>query len=1292
MFTHLHNHTHFSILEWLPKPWDYVKKAVALWMKSVAITDSMNVYWCHEFYKKALDAWINPILWSEIYVEWSLDKNIKHKLILLAKSEIWYRNLIELITQINLEWNISLTELEQYSNELIALSWPMSGEIPFYILSWKSDAEIIDRIRQYQKIFWENNFYLELLEHRDIPKQELITKRLIELHEKYNIEVVACNNCYYINKEDKQTQDVIQALWTGHELENHDRFSLKNWDYSFLSTDEMTSIFWHIPSSLENTNKIASQVNINIQTWRILIPVYKLPKTDQEIYDKAQELEKNEAWLKKLSTDEWYLRYLCFKWMNFRFKTQFSDEEIFEFIKKIDIDPLEKSLQDSQVDELRVASKTYFSDKKSEFLLNLDDKTKERIDRLEYELFVVHKMGFDAYFLIVSDYIMWSKNNNIPVGPGRWSAAWALLAYLTWITDLDPLQFDLLFERFLNPARVSMPDIDTDFADTWRDKVIEYCREKYWSDHLAQICTFGTFAARAAVKDVWRVRWIPFSEMNELAKLIPEKPWTKLKSALEESIEFKKAYNEVEIYKEIIDDALKIEWNVRQIWVHACAVIIAPEKMTNFTALQNPPKDSKTIITQYSAYPLEDLWLLKMDFLWLRNLSIIKRTWKILKKNKNIDLDILSIDLDNQVVLDIFANWDTTWVFQFESDWMRMWLKNLKPTSFNDIIAMVALYRPGPMQFIENYINRKYWREPIEYVYEELALELEEKYWSETVNEERQKLFEDLWPFMDVTYWIAVYQEQLMRLVQSMAWFSLAEADMLRRWVWKKKKDVIEKLKIEFINKAKTFRWYKEETSKIIYEKMIMPAADYSFNKSHAACYALIAYQTAYLKAYYRTEFITSMMVSDEEDLDRISLEVSESLANGINILPPSISESLKHFTYIDDNNIRFGLKAIKWLWDWPIDKIIEIRNEWGKYSSLEEFVKLAWKDVINKKSVEALIKSWSLDHLWDRWILYHNIDEILRFARWNDNKKDSNQIWLFDAIDSEYEDKILLSNVDSFTYEEKLFFEKEVLWFMVSWHPLDSLKSYVDKRSSNTKFLKMPLEEIKILYEKEKTEELKKKFLSEIREKQIKVIWVITDLRKILTKTWKNMVFLTCEWFDVDFEVTIFDREFATLKDSLSIWKIIIVEGNISIDLDYNRKWIASRKSTLISLTKVREQARDLWLFDKSKRSIKIINSSKAIEENVEVNETKNIIENEENTEESEVNLDNQSSINENEYIITIPEKARKLDLQELKTFLENLDYGIIKVYINLKWKKIDTKISVKKSEEIFFWEKSKW
>lgn len=1317
-FVHLHNHSHYSILEGLPKPAEYVKKAKELWMKAVALTDSWNLHWCHELYKACKSEWITPILWTEIFVESSLDEKLNHKLVLLAKNLEWFRNIIDLTSKASLEnpWKtpkITFDDLKEKSANIVCLSWPISWEIPFYILSGKTDEQIISRIKEYQDIFWIDNYFLELLYHDDIPKQKVVTDKLIELHKKYNLNVVATNNSYYIEKEDKNTQDVIQALWTWHEIENPDRKTLINWDYSFFSEEEMQMLFGFIPEALENTSRIAEMVNINIETGGILIPTFELPEEHQKIYEKALHLEKdeysnkNKIWIKKLDSSEWYLRYLSFKWLNWRFDYKLSENEIFELIKKLDKPSLDKKLQETSPEELKELSLIYYTDKKKEFLNTLNQDKQDYIERLEYELVVIHEMWFDAYFLIVADYINWAREHDIPVWPGRWSAAGSVMAYLSGITDLDPLKYDLLFERFLNPARVSMPDIDTDFADNERDRVVDYCREKYWADHVAQICTFGTFAARAAVKDVWRVMWIPFQEMNELVKLIPEKPWTKLAWALEDSLEFKEAYDTNEKYKQIIDNALKIEWNVRQLWVHACAVIIAPEPMTNFTALQHPPKDENAIVTQYSAYPLEDCGLLKMDFLWLRNLTIIKRANKIVKNNKEIDIDILNINMDEQKAFKIFADWDTTWVFQFESDWMRKYLRDLSPNDFEDLIAMVSLYRPGPLAYIPTYIERKYGREEIKYLTDDLKEILEkQKYNDEEINEEKRKLEEDLKKILDVSYWIAVYQEQLMFIVQYMAWFSLWEADLLRRWVWKKKLDVIEALKKEFITKSASYKWYKPETSRYIYEEMIQPAANYSFNKSHAACYAFIAYQTAYLKAYYPTEFLCSVMISDEENMERIVMEVAECEWKGISVLPPSVNESMKHFTYIDDKNIRFGLKAIKWIWDAPIDKIIEAREatDEKEFTNLEDFIDKCWKEVINKKSLEALILSWAMDVFWERKQMFESIPEMIKFCRKDEKKKASSQIGLFDDSD-DFEETLELIETDSFSFEETLRGEKEMIGFSVSGHPLDGLQRYCSRRSNNIKKLKMSMEELLELdkkqnpekYEEKKEKETKdnKKIKKEPRKDEAcQAVWVIVDIRKIITKTWKNMMFLKCEWFDYDFEVVIFPKDVDNYKDKLEIDKIIIVNWNLGINFEYGRKSIQARDIKIATISMVHDQARDLWLLDNKKRFVNKALNELSEEEEKELEEEKNEEKFEEKLE-TEINKHKtikEKQIMNEEFIIKIPSSAKKENLVDLKSFLLKEETGFIKIFIDLKWQKIDTKISILSLANLKNWIQKKW
>ena len=1334
-FVHLHTHSHYSILEGLPKPKDLVKKAKSLGMNALALTDTGNLHGCHEFYKACRDEGINPILGSEVFVQSETDEKMHHKLVLLAKNRAWYTNLVHIASRASLDNPgqracVTIETLKEFSENLICLSGPISGEIPYYILSGKGEDEVVERIRLYQEIFGQGNYFLEILYHEDIPKQKLITDKLIELGQKYEIPLVVGQNVYYIEQDDKKTQDIIMALGTGHEIENPDRPTLIQGNYSFLSEEDMQEIFWYIPEAIENTQKIADMIDIHIDMWWVLIPKFELPSEMQEVFEKAEKYQDENPWKttkKKLSSDEWYLRYLSYVGLNWRYKEELSEEMIFDLVQKTDMPSLQKKLTETSPQELKDLAITYYGNKKKNTLESFSQDLQDKIERLEYELVVVHEMWFDAYFLIVADYIWWARQNDIPVGPGRWSAAGSLMAYLTGITDIDPLPYDLLFERFLNPARISMPDIDTDFADNERDRVVEYCRQKYGADHVAQICTFGTFAARAAVKDVGRVMGVSFAEMNELGKLIPEKPGTKLAGALEDAPEFKEAYDTNPKYKDIIDNALKIEGNVRQLWVHACAVIIAPEPMTNFTALAHPPKDTEAIVTQYSAYPLEDLGLLKMDFLGLRNLTIIKRAQEVIEFSKDTKVDILDVPMDDPEVYKIFAAADTTGIFQFESDGMRKYLKDLAPDSFEDLIAMVSLYRPGPLAYIPSYIDRKYWREEVKYLTDDLREILEKKKYSkEDILEEERKLEEDLWPILGKTYGIAVYQEQLMFIVQDMAGFSLWEADLLRRWVGKKIAAVIEKLKKEFITKSETYKWYKPETSQYIYEEMIQPAANYSFNKSHAACYAFIAYQTAYLKAHYRTEFLTSMMTSDEENMDRIVLEVGEAQSHGIEIMRPDINESRKHFTYIDDTHIRFGLKAIKGLGDWPIDAILDARKE-RPFEDLDDFIKRGGREILLKKSLEALIYAGAMDIFWDRSTLLANVDEIIRASKNEEKKKTSSQIGLFESGLGweEYDDSFRLEDAPHMTFEQTLFWEKEVLGYMVSGHPLDNLKLYCMRRSRGTQFLKTSLEELQILHDANP-----EKFKSDLQKGQLQAVGIIIDMRKIVTKTGKNMLFLYCEGFEYDFEVTVFDRDYAEYKDKVSVWKIVIVEGNLDINFEYRRKNIRSRKIITASLTQVREQARDMGLMDNVKR---LLLTAQKTEEEVSQEKTSHpnpllweergqISESEENLQplspskekgfrnegESRVDESFESELEEKidtnktekpeknpepeitKYIVEIPSGTKIEQIHKLKSFLESETSWKIQIYILLSGQEVDTKITLESLDNLKKWEEN--
>ncbi len=820
---------------------------------------------------------------------------------------------------------------------------------------------------------------------------------------------------------------------------------------------------------------------------------------------------------------EFELRYIAYQWLNYKFDLERDDQVILNLVKTTNKWKTDKKIQEITPEEIHSLTNETFTKYKKDFITKhqnycLYNDNKEYtlwgyIDRLEYELKVIKEMWFNTYFLIVSDFVTWAKKNQIVVGPGRGSGAWSILARLVNITDIDPMPFWLLFERFLNPARISMPDFDIDFEDTQRERVIEYVKDKYWQENVCAIWTFMQMATKAAFKDAARAIWVPFDKSNKFSSLIPDK--TSISEAInstEWNEELKSIYENDSNIKTAVDFWEQLEWNMRQLGVHACGVIIAPDKINTFTPTQYAKEDDHNVVSQYDWPTLENIWLLKMDFLWLRNLSIIKNCIKIIKKKHEKDgKELPSIfekffkdtsfnpPLNDSFTYEkVFKEWDTSWIFQFESTWMRRFLVKLEPDNINDLVAMNALYRPGPMEFIPNYIDRKHWTEKIKYMSDELKSILQSKYWAETVLSEEKKLVEDLWPIMDITYWIAVYQEQLMFLVQNMAWFSLAEADLLRRWVGKKKIEIIEKIKIEFTEKANKHRDYKPETSKHIYEKMIEPAASYSFNKSHSVCYAWIAYQTAYLKAHFPVEFYAALIRSVEEDTDEQSKYIYETQNHGIDVLAPDINESFNHVAAINWK-IRIWFLWIKWIWFDVWEFIQQERQKNGNYKSLEDFLKRC-DSIINKKSLEWLIKWWALDNFFDRNTLLHNITSLLERSKSSQNMN----MWLFGWDESTQ--KISFNRVFETSFEEKLMMEQDVFKCFVSWHLLDWLYPYIKKWS----------------------------FLSRLNvEKNIwpyKIVWYISNIQRAKKK-----------WYFIEIEDISGKREFF-FKDILDFKKFDIV------------------------------------------------------------------------------------------------------------------------------------------------------
>jgi len=764
--------------------------------------------------------------------------------------------------------------------------------------------------------------------------------------------------------------------------------------------------------------------------------------------------------------------------------------------------------------------------------------TPEMAERLQYELQIIKQVGFSGYFLIVADFVNEAKRRGITVGPGRGSAAGSLVSYSLGITGIDPLQHGLLFERFLNPERISMPDIDLDFADTRRDEVLEYVRDKYGRDRVVQICTFGTLAARAAVKDVGRAYGVPFLEMNSLAKLIPERPGTKLKDAVEMD-ELKAVYESNDTYRKIIDTALKLEGKARHVSIHACGVIITEQPATEYTAVQRAPKDEDIIITQYGAKPLESLGLLKMDFLGLTNLTVIQTTLEIIERLHGIKISLAELPLDDANTYKLLQRGDTTGVFQLESAGMRRYLKQLKPTEFGDITAMVSLYRPGPMEWIPQYIKRKHGQEKVAYQHD------------------------DLKPILEPTYGIGVYQEQVLQIAQVFAGYSLGEADILRRAIGKKIKKELDAQRDKFIAGA-VAKKYPKKLAEEIFDDVITPFAGYGFNKSHAAGYARIAYETAYLKALYPTEFMAALLSSDAQRTDRVMIEIEECRAMGIDVLPPDINESLRHFTAIpaakgskEAGSIRFGLTAIKGIGEASVQQIIDVRMQSGPFKSLEDFASRVPSKVLNKKTLEALAKSGALDSLGDR---RHIIDHYELVTNYSKAAGDAGQAQedLFGSLSGSLEaTKIEFPETPPATNQEKLKWEKETLGMYVSSHPLAGMRKYIGKKA-----------------------QLIANLTQKDVDKKITLAGIEEGVKKLVTKKGETMGILTLEDPTGKIEVMLFPRVYADAVELFDRPDTVLVIGG-TLDMRGGQLQLRADAIKKASLSTMIKSAKENGFFD---------------------------------------------------------------------------------------------------------------
>ncbi len=787
------------------------------------------------------------------------------------------------------------------------------------------------------------------------------------------------------------------------------------------------------------------------------------------------------------------------------------------------------------------------------------------VDRMQFELNVINTMGFAGYFLIVADFISEAKRRGITVGPGRGSAAGSIVSYLLDITTLDPVEHGLLFERFLNPDRISMPDIDMDFADTRRDEVLEYVREKYGADHVVQICTFGTLAARAAVKDVGRVYGVPFTEMNELVKLISDRPGTSLDEALTSS-ELKAVVDSSETYKKIIEVALKLEGKARHVSVHACGVIITPRPAVEYTALQRAPKDQDIVITQYGAKPLEALGLLKMDFLGLKNLTIIQTALLIIERLHNVKIDIARIPTDDKDTFALLSRGETTGVFQLESAGMRRYLKQLKPSAFDDITAMVSLYRPGPMEKIPDYIKRKHGQKEVSYIHP------------------------DMEPILEPTYGVGIYQEQILEMARVFAGFTLGEADLLRRAIGKKIKSELDAQREKFIQ-GTIDKGYGKKLGVALFDDVITPFANYGFNKSHGASYARIAYETAYLKAHYPSEFMAALLSSENGDTERISIEIAEAKMMGIRVLPPDINESLAHFTALPDGSIRFGLTAIKGVGESSVRQIIEIRDGTegqgqGRFAHLEDFAKRVPSKILNKKTLEAFAKAGALDSLGDRGTIVHQYERIIDYCK-SAGDIGASQTDLFGAMEADTDAaKIAFDPEPPATNTEKLMWEKETLGLYVSSHPLAGLSKYIAKKAR-----------------------LSDSFTKKDVNRKVTVAGIVESIKKMRTKKGETMAILTLEDPSGVMEVTLFPRTYAQFAEVLEKPDTLLVVGG-TLDFRGGQFQVRADAIKRAVLSVMAEKAKAEGFYDEEEAKNGIVRRREQTEDKVdEVDEEGNVV-----------------------------------------------------------------------------------
>ena len=1089
-FTHLHLHTGFSLLDGAGRINDLIKRAKELGQSSIAITDHGVMYGAIDFYEEAIENGIKPIIGCEIYVTRGsrfdrIREEEKYHLILLCENDIGYKNLIKIVSYGFIDGfyykpRVDYEILKKYSEGLICLSACLAGEVQKELVRNQYESAKL-RAKNYIDIFGINNFFLEIQNH-NLKDEIFIHPFLIQLSKDLGVKLVATNDVHYTLKEDSFAHDCLICMQTNSKLKDDDRMKYIG-EYHLKSEDEMLEAFKFYPEAVYNTEIIANRCNLHIEF-------------DESTYsDIVKTFEKNKQ--KKLIDETSY------EIINLVKKCKYHLPK-FDVPKGLtNIEYLKKLVEDG-------------------ISYRYKNLTKEIRDRIDYELNTIIEMGFVDYFLIVWDYINYAKQNNIPVGPGRGSGAGSVVAYILKITNIDPMKYGLIFERFLNPYRFSMPDIDTDFSKDGRDEVIKYVRKKYGDDHVAQIVTFSTLATRNAIKSIGRVMEVPFTKTDALTKLIPfnasiddvlYKDVDEFNSEYKLNIiNFRKQYKEDEQVKIILDTAQRIENVPSASSIHASGVLIAPSDVTEFIPLSRS-KD-EIITTEYTMTGLSHIGMLKMDFLGLRNLTVIKNCVEDIKKFLNIDLDLDSIPLNDKNIYEMISNGDTLGVFQLESDGMTNFMKKLKPNSIEDIIAGISLYRPGPMDYIPKYIEGKNNKEKIEYDCEELK------------------------EILSLTYGCIVYQEQVMQIVQKLAGYSFGRADVVRYAMAKKKEEILIKERQNFIYGNAELgidgclkRGINEKISNKIFDDM-MKFAKYAFNKPHAASYAILGYQTAYLKYYYKIYFYASICNSVLDKRDELKRYVSSMMSEGIKILPPDINKSNAIFT-VEDDSIRMGFAGLKGIGDNVGYDILNEKNEFGDFINFTNAIKRISKRNVNKKSIESLILCGAFDcfigNRKQKMLAFHDVV--------NGNKEElGNTIFNLLEVDEvkKNDDEELFEtykDIKEYPYDEKLFLEKEICGIYLTGNPLIKYKQYIEK---NVNF------NSKQLY----TNQIDQEDFMNIDGKQIKTVVIINDIKYKMKKT--KWAIINVEDLYSEFDIIAFNNVIDLSESILEPNNVVVVSGKI--------------------------------------------------------------------------------------------------------------------------------------------------